>query len=219
MAISLRNNRLYLASQSPRRSELLQQISVDFKSLTTSVDETPLIGEAPEEYVCRLAIAKARAGWLQMQQDALSPLPVLGADTSVVLGEQIIGKPVNREHGLSLLRSLSGVTHKVMTGVCLYYGSDKTAVNNGGGQPRDEIELSAVNITGVTFRKMTPLEIESYWDSGEPRGKAGAYGIQGRAAIYIDRIEGSYSSVVGLPLSDTYQMLEKIENIIRESRL
>jgi septum formation protein len=219
MTISVQNRRLYLASQSPRRAELLQQISVEFSCISSSVDETPMSNEVPEVYVSRLAIAKARAGWQQMKRDRLPPLPILAADTTVVLGGQILGKPTDRNHGVSMLTSLSGATHKVMTGVCLYYGSDDVGVIDKGSVQSDEIVLAKVNMTEVTFRPLTVSEIEAYWHTGEPLGKAGAYAIQGLAAIYIDRIEGSYSSVVGLPLSTSYQLLEQIEKKIREKQL
>jgi septum formation protein len=219
MIIAAENNRLYLASQSPRRAELLQQISVEFSCISCSVDETPSINEVPENYVSRLAVAKARAGWQQMKRDRLPRLPVLGADTTVVLNGQILGKPVDRDDGLSILQALSGTTHKVMTGVCLYYGSDEVALIDESSVQPGEIVLSKVNVTKVTFHSMTDSEIESYWDTGEPLGKAGAYAIQGLAAIFIDRIEGSYSSVVGLPLSTSYRLLELIEKKIREKQL
>lgn len=219
MTITVHNNRLYLASQSQRRAELLQQISVEFSCLSSPVDETPMINEISEDYVSRLAVAKARAGWQQLTSDNLPPLPVLAADTSVVVNGKIFGKPVDRDDGLSMLRSLSGITHKVVTGVCLYYGSDEVAMIDDPMVPPDEIVLVKVDVTEVTFRPMTTAEMESYWNTGEPLGKAGAYAIQGLAAIFIDRIEGSYSSVVGLPLSTSYQLLELIEKKIRERHL
>ncbi|MEE8057177.1 MAG: Maf family protein [Pseudomonadales bacterium] len=189
-------NCLYLASQSPRRAELLQQIGLEFELLAVDVDETPFANESAPDYVQRLAIAKAQAGWRQLEERGLQALPVLGADTSVVLGEQIMGKPRDRAHGLAMLKSLSDRTHQVMSAVCLCYQRQ---------------QLLALNITEVTFRPITEIESLDYWDSGEPLGKAGAYAIQGRAAIFIKRIKGSYSSVVGLPLLETSQLLTQIQ--------
>lgn len=205
--MSAKQIRLYLASQSPRRAQLLQQIAVEFEILAVSVDETPLAvtaaaggqTEAAADYVQRLAIAKARAGWQQVVARGLPALPVLGADTSVVLGEQILGKPVDRAHGLAMLESLSGRSHRVMTAVCLCYG---------------ERQRSAINITEVSFRALSEPEIADYWQSGEPWDKAGGYAIQGRAAVFVERISGSYSSVVGLPLLETSRLLTQLEQEI-----
>ena len=188
--------RLYLASQSPRRAELLQQIGVDFLKLTVDVDETPLVQENAEQYVARVASEKARAGWTLLQQSNDMLLPVLGADTSVVLAGEIMGKPDSREHALAMLTKLSGQTHQVMTAVSLCY---------------QQQELSALVITDVTFRKITAQELDNYWRTGEPEGKAGAYAIQGLAAVFVERIAGSYSAVVGLPLLETHQLLQHIE--------
>lgn len=188
--------RLYLASQSPRRAQLLRQIAINFKTLLVSVDETPLVDEPAEYYVQRLAIAKARAGWVQVEQQKLPQLPVLGADTAVICENEILGKPADRSQGLAMLRSLSGKRHQVMTGVCFCLG---------------EQQWSTVNITEVTFRNISNQELSDYWDSGEPEGKAGAYAIQGRAAIFIKQLTGSYSSVVGLPLFETSQLLNDVE--------
>ena len=188
--------RLYLASQSPRRAELLQQIGVDFLKLTVDVDETPLVQENAEQYVARVASEKARAGWTLLQQSNDMLLPVLGADTSVVLAGEIMGKPDSREHALAMLTKLSGQTHQVMTAVSLCY---------------QQQELSALVVTDVTFRKITAQELDNYWRTGEPEGKAGAYAIQGLAAVFVERIAGSYSAVVGLPLLETHQLLQHIE--------
>lgn len=199
LTVTTNNPRLYLASQSPRRAELLQQIAICFELLPVAVDETPLHDELPKDYVLRLAIAKAQAGWQRSQLQGLAVLPVLGADTSVVLGRQILGKPSCREEGLAMLKSLAGRTHQVMTAVCLCLH----------GQLR-----SVVTITEVTFRPVSELELQEYWATGEPLGKAGAYAIQGRGAVFVERIQGSYSAVVGLPLLETSQLLTEIETIL-----
>jgi nucleoside triphosphate pyrophosphatase len=189
------NPRLYLASQSPRRAQLLGQIGIGFELISVDVDETPRCDEKKADYVERLAIAKASAGWdaLECLHDVL---PVLGADTSVVFDGKIMGKPKNRSDAQAMLNLLSGNTHQVMTGVCLQY---------------QDLRYSTVTVTDVTFRTITTREMSDYWDSGEPQGKAGSYAIQGRAAIFVEQIHGSYSAVVGLPLAQTYQLLEQIE--------
>jgi septum formation protein len=198
--VTVINRRLYLASQSPRRAELLAQIGIEFGILPVSVDETVQADEAPAEYVQRLAVAKARAGWQLVQQGAFPVLPVLGADTSVVLDQQILGKPEDRAHGLAMLESLAGRSHRVMTAICMCY---------------QQHQLQALNITEVRFRPISRPELLAYWDTGEPLGKAGGYAIQGRAAVFVESIKGSYSSVVGLPLQETYQMLLQLEKEAR----
>jgi septum formation protein len=187
--------RIYLASQSPRRAELLQQIAVDFVCLPIDVDETPLANEAAVDYVQRVALAKARAGWAQCLQQGLPPLPVLAADTSVILDGQIMGKPRNRDHGLAMLSALAGRTHQVLTAVCLCFQGEVHSV---------------LSTTQVSFRAINTAELEQYWASGEPLGKAGAYAIQGRAAVFVEDIHGSYSGVVGLPLLETHQLLLQV---------
>ena len=194
----LKSPRLYLASQSPRRAELLEQIGVGFEKLAVDTDETVLVGEAPEAYVQRVAIAKAQAGLAVLQQQGLAPLPVLGADTAVIIAGQIMGKPRDRDHALAMLEQLSGKTHQVMSAICLGY------------QQYQEV---ALNITEVSFREIASAELEQYWQSGEPLGKAGAYAIQGLGAVFVEKIYGSYSAVVGLPLLETQQLLQKIEQM------
>ena len=184
----MQTNKLLLASQSPRRAELLQQINVDFESVAAEVDETPQIGEAPADYVLRLALTKARAG----RTLANSNLPTLGADTAVVLDYKILGKPRNREHALAMLYMLSARMHNVITAVALVTGSAET---------------TALVTSNVRFRKLSPDEIAAYWESGEPEGKAGAYAIQGFGATFIEHLEGSYSGVMGLPLFETAGLL------------
>lgn len=182
---------IYLASRSPRRGELLSQIGVLHEVAPAEVDETPLPGEAPAEYVIRLALAKAQAG-----RDGLGQrrrLPVLAADTAVVVENEILGKPQNRDEALAMLARLSGRSHKVLTGVAL---------------AGDEIE-SRLSVSTVTFRTVTPSDATAYWNSGEPADKAGGYAIQGLGAIFISRLEGSYSGVMGLPLFETAELLRK----------
>ncbi len=188
--------RLYLASKSPRRAELLQQIAVAFEIIEADVDETPQPNEAAADYVQRLAIEKAQAGWQQLLACGLPVLPVLGADTAVILGGQIMGKPRDRGHALAMLQQLSGKTHQVMSAVCLCY--------------QQQVKVS-LTVTDVTFRQIDSDELNQYWLSNEPLGKAGAYAIQGLGAVFVEKIAGSYSSVVGLPLLETHQLLLELE--------
>ncbi|MEK7816441.1 MAG: nucleoside triphosphate pyrophosphatase, partial [Pseudomonadota bacterium] len=174
---------IYLASASPRRQELLRQIGLGFEAMPSDLDEVPQPGERPADYVLRVARDKARHVAARMQEQASHP--VLGADTEVVLDGEILGKPRDRGHGLDMLRRLSGRTHEVLSGVCVVHG---------------EREYTALSVSRVTFRPLTAAEIAAYWDTGEPADKAGAYAIQGRAAAFIERLEGSYSGVMGLPL-------------------
>ncbi len=181
---------VFLASGSPRRRDLLQQIGVQFRVVATAVDETVLPGEAPAAYVTRLAAAKAGDGW-ERSADAAGT-PVLAADTAVVLDGRILGKPSGPKDAQSMLLQLSGRTHEVLTAVAL-----RTA---NGLQSR-------VSRSEVTFRRITAGEAQDYWETGEPRDKAGAYAIQGRAAIFIADLRGSYSGVMGLPLFETAEIL------------
>jgi septum formation protein len=183
-------NFVYLASSSPRRRELLQQIGVRFRLIGTELDESPLQDETPPAYVSRLAAAKAEAGW---QSRDLADAPVLAADTAVVLDGIILGKPKDKNDAENMLRQLSGRTHQVLTAV---------AVRSAAG---NEIRVSR---SLVTFRSIEPAEAVAYWDSGEPRDKAGAYAIQGYAAVFIADLKGSYSGVMGLPLFETAELLK-----------
>jgi septum formation protein len=183
---------LHLASGSPRRRELLAQIGVPFVTLIASIDETALPGEPAERYVERLAREKALAGLAALEQAQTAV--VLGADTSVVLEGRILGKPENRAEALATLAALSGREHQVLTAVAL--------------ASVERIE-SRVVTSRVRFRPLRPGEAEAYWDTGEPCDKAGSYGIQGLAAVFVSQIEGSYSAVVGLPLCETAQLLEE----------
>jgi septum formation protein len=183
---------LYLASGSPRRRELLQQIGVSFRVVGTAVDEAVRLVETASAYVLRLAAAKADAGW-ERSRDA-TDVPVLAADTAVVLDGKILGKPADRQDGEGMLRQLSGRTHEVLTAVAL-----RTA---NGLQSR-------ISRSEVTFRSIAADEARAYWETGEPSDKAGAYAIQGRAAIFIADLRGSYSGVMGLPLFETAELLRK----------
>jgi septum formation protein len=181
---------LYLASASPRRRELLAQIGVPFSLIDVSVDETPSPTESPEAYVERVAREKALAGLASLSdQDGC----VLGADTSVVLDQHILGKPVDRADGLAMLAALSGRTHRVMTAVAL---ASRTACD------------VRVVISEVSFRVIEQAEAERYWASGEPADKAGGYAIQGWGAVFVSQLHGSYSAVVGLPLCETAQLVD-----------
>ena len=181
---------LYLASGSPRRRELLTQIGVPFTAVGADIDETPLDHEPPSAYVERLARGKAEAG--RRALDAGVDGCVLGADTAVVLEGRILGKPVDQADALSMLLSLSGRDHEVLTAIAVLDGS------------RCE---SRVVRSRVRFRSITEQEAMAYWASGEPRDKAGSYGIQGLGAVFVAGLEGSYSAVVGLPLCETAELL------------
>ena len=183
---------LHLASASPRRRELLAQIGVPFVTLIASIDETALPGEPAERYVERLAREKALAGLAALSDPA--DAVVLGADTAVVLDGRILGKPADRAECLATLAALSGREHQVLTAVAL--------------ASAQRIE-SRVVASRVRFRPLCAGEVEAYWATGEPCDKAGSYGIQGLAAVFVSQIEGSYSAVVGLPLCETAQLLEE----------
>lgn len=187
------NSLIYLASASPRRSALLDQIGVSHRVQAVDVDETALGGEPPDEYVRRLAVVKAETLWQKLA--AGQRQPVLGADTAVVLDDEILGKPRDERDCQRMLKLLSARTHQVFTAVALR-ASD-------GCQSR-------VNVSEVTFRTLADEEIHRYWRSGEPADKAGAYAVQGRAALFIERIAGSYSGIMGLPLFETGELLAAV---------
>ncbi|MBU0885128.1 MAG: septum formation inhibitor Maf [Gammaproteobacteria bacterium] len=181
---------LYLASGSPRRRELLMQIGVSYLTLSAPVDENTLPDESPIAYVERLARAKAQAG-LAALADTHEAV-VLGADTAVVLDGRILGKPADRDEALATLSALSGRSHDVLTAVALV---------------SPERVVARVVTSQVTFRALSQAEIAAYWASGEPQDKAGCYGIQGLAAVFVSQLHGSYSAVVGLPLCETAGLL------------
>lgn len=194
--------RIYLASRSPRRRELLRQIGVHFDVLVfrggergedADVDETPFEGEDVERYVERLALTKAEAGFRRLHWRTLPQRPVLAADTTLELDGEIIGKPVDAADATAILQRLSGRTHRVLTAVAL---SDGAHIR------------SRTSISEVRFRALNEQDIRHYVASGEPMDKAGAYGIQGKAAIFIEEMRGSYSGIMGLPLFETAQLLD-----------
>lgn len=177
---------IILASQSPRRAELLRQVGVDFEIRAADVDEQVRSGESPAAYVRRVALAKAEA-----VRSRSRSLPVLAADTAVVVDGRILGKPADRADALAMLARLSGRSHQVLSGVALL------------GDASDY----RLSTSRVYFREVIPGEAAAYWATGEPVDKAGAYAVQGLAAAFIERIEGSYSGIMGLPLFETLEML------------
>ena len=179
---------LVLASASPRRCELLAQIGIEFEQRVADIDETPRAGEPPADYVARLALEKART----VRRAGSCAAPVLGADTAVVVDGRILGKPADFADAGDMLRLLSGRVHEVFSAVALVAGR----------------EAVAVNCSTVRFREIHDSEIAAYWRSGEPRDKAGGYAIQGLAAAFIERLDGSYSGVMGLPLYETARLLD-----------
>lgn len=193
---------IYLASSSPRRRELLDQLGVQYALVAQAVPERLAEGESPEAYVRRLAEEKAVAGWTSLS--AIDRRPVLGADTAVVVDEQVLGKPLGRADGLAMLALLSGRRHRVLTAVALV---------SDGPDPETGAAYQVVNRLSeswVDFRALDGAERAAYWASGEPVGKAGAYAIQGRGAMFIERLEGSYSGVMGLPLFETAELLQAV---------
>ena len=181
---------LVLASASPRRSELLEQIGVRFRRQPVEIDETPREQESGEDYVRRVALEKARAVRREFGDDELL---VLGADTAVVVDDRLLGKPADLAHARDMLRRLSGRMHRVLSAVALV----------------GEHEALRVSESAVWFRALSDAEIDAYWQTGEPQDKAGAYAIQGLGAVFVKRLEGSYSGVMGLPLYETAQLLKE----------
>ena len=196
-----KHQHIYLASQSPRRRELLKQIGIHYDILLLrsdprrkiSVDETPHEGEIPLDYVQRVCRDKARAGWETLILRDLPLLPVLAADTTVTLDGKIIGKPDNNEHAAEILRMLSGTQHQVLTAVAMAF------------EERLEMRLST---TIIVFDTLSEERIHRYLLTGEAHDKAGAYGVQGHAGAFVKRIEGSYTGVMGLPLYETVELLK-----------
>jgi len=195
-------SRIYLASQSPRRRELLTQIGVRFDVLLfrsgqrsdPETNEDPLPGETTETYVVRVAVAKVRHGTRLLQLRRLLTRPVLAADTTLDVDGEIVGKPRDDADAATILQRLSGRTHRVLTAIAAMQGE------------RLETRLS---VSEVKFRQLTETEIRHYVATGEPRDKAGAYGMQGRAAVFIERVTGSPSGIIGLPLCDTTLLLRE----------
>jgi septum formation protein len=190
---------IYLASQSPRRSQLLEQLGVRHELLLPDAEEDTesienvLPGEAPARYVRRVTELKLDAALRRLKRRGLPPAPVLCSDTTVALGRVIYGKPADAGDAARMLRELSGTTHRVLTAV---------AVQNGRKR------LEALSDSRVTFADLTPAQIRRYIESGEPMGKAGAYAVQGRVAGHISHISGSYSGIMGLPMYETARLLQ-----------
>jgi len=185
---------IYLASRSPRRAEILRELGVTFSTLVADVDESPLSHEPALHYVQRIAASKAEAGWQALLGQGGALLPVLAADTTVSLQGEILAKPEDDADARRMLRALSGQWHEVYTALALM-------TPHGLSQ--------AVSTSRVLMRELSDAEIDAYVASGEPRDKAGAYGIQGQAGLFIARIEGSYSGVMGLPIHETGQLLRE----------
>jgi septum formation protein len=204
-------SRLYLASRSPRRRELLQQLGVSFDTLLfrsdgrtdPEVDETPLPGEAPLVYVERVARAKAAYGIKLISVRHLRPQPVLSADTTLEFDGEIIGKPTNHADATAILRRLSGQTHRVLTAVAVAAGTMPGQYSRLAGDPIG----CRINVSEVRFKPLSEDEIARYVATGEPLDKAGAYGIQGRAGRFVEYLAGSYTGVMGLPLYETSELL------------
>ena len=207
MPCDTRNPRLYLASRSPRRRELLTQMGIQFDTLffrepprhDDDVDETAHAGEAPEVYVERVALAKAEHGWSTVEMRRLMPQLVLAADTTLEFAGGIIGKPADAADARAILRRLSGQKHRVLTAVAVAF--------------EGRIE-SATSISEVTFGVIDAADIRRYVATGEPMDKAGAYGIQGRAGMFVEHLAGSYSGVMGLPLHETGMLLKRFGFVV-----
>ncbi len=200
--MALLERRIYLASRSPRRRELLAQIGVRYELLMfrglpredLDVDESALPREKPEDYVVRVTLAKANAGLQRIRERHLIPYPVLAADTTVEIDGNIIGKPEHEADAVAILQRLSGRTHRVLTAV---------AISDG------QCTEHQLSVSDVRFRLIEKEEIRRYVASGEPLDKAGAYGIQGRAAIFVEEMRGSYTGIMGLPLFETALLLRR----------
>jgi septum formation protein len=186
-----RSPHVFLASASPRRQALLTQIGIGYTLVHAGVDEALLPDESAGDYVRRVALEKVRSGRAQLAGDAGSP--VLGADTAVVVDGRILGKPRDRDEGIGMLLALSGRSHQVLSAVALAAGR----------------EVVRVSESRVTFRALTPAQCAAYWETGEPRDKAGGYAIQGRGAVFVSRLEGSYSGVMGLPVYETAELMRE----------
>ncbi len=192
---------VYLASQSPRRRQLLEQLGVRYELLLPDESEdaealeVALKNEAPSAYVIRVTGLKSGAAVARLQRRKLKPAPILCSDTTVALGRTIYGKPADAAHAKRMLSELSGHTHRVLTAVALQSGRKR---------------LDVLSISKVTFQAMTRPQINAYVATGEPLGKAGAYAVQGRAAMYITRMDGSYSGIMGLPLHETAFLLKSV---------
>lgn len=186
---------IYLASQSPRRRELLAQIGVPFEAFSVDIDEAPAEAESAEKLVARLALGKARAGQQRLLGQGVNNAIVLGSDTEVVVDGRALGKPQGRQHAAAMLAQLAGRSHRVLCAVALVKG---------------ECEWLKTVESSVHMKALSEAEIERYWRTGEPIGKAGGYAIQGAAAAFVSQLEGSYSAVMGLPLCETAELLRTV---------
>jgi septum formation protein len=202
--MTIKDQRIYLASRSPRRRDLLKQIGVPFDLLLlredlrrgADVDETPLPEESPGVYVLRMADVKVNMAVRQIAMRALPQKPVLAADTTVVFDGEVVGKPEDADHAARILRALSGREHQVLTAVAVGL--------------RDHVETQ-ISVSSVWFRELSDSDIRRYVATGEPLDKAGAYAVQGRAGAFVTRINGSYSGIMGLPLAETAELLQKFD--------
>ena len=185
-------NQLILASQSPRRRELLKQMGIDSISMPINLDESIHLNEAPSTYCCRLALEKALVGWDKSKK----MLPVLGSDTIVVIKQEILGKPKSKERAYEMLMKLSNQTHQVHTAVAIVYEEKQEVVES---------------ISDVVFDRLDENEVKTYIDTLEPMDKAGSYGIQGYASQWIKHISGSYSGIMGLPIYETSKLLREFK--------
>jgi septum formation protein len=192
MIVSSQPNKIYLASRSPRRAELLKQLGIDFIVLPSDIDESPHFNEKSDDYVLRLASEKSQSCYASLEAHQMTIYPVLAADTTVSIDGKILGKPQDDEDAFQMLSMMSGRWHEVHTGIAV---STKEGVS------------VAISSTKVEMMQLTDEKILAYIATGEPRDKAGAYGIQGLAGTLIKRIEGSYSGVMGLPIHETSQLL------------
>lgn len=184
---------IHLASNSPRRKELLQQMGVLFKVIPQYAEEVHQLNESPETFVSRLALDKATDG---LSRQLNQKIPVLGSDTAVILNGTILGKPEDKDQAITMLLNLSEQTHQVITAVALI---------------NDQKTEQIISKTDVSFSKLSRSMCEKYWQSGEPLDKAGSYGIQGQGALFISNINGSYSGVMGLPIYETGILLNKFD--------
>jgi septum formation protein len=200
--MKLLDKKIYLASKSPRRRELLRQVGVEFELLSLRTDATrgPDVseaerpGEAPLDYVARVAHEKGAFAWKILALRRMPLRPVLSADTTVTIDGQILGKPANADEAVAMLERLSGRTHQVLTSVALHHV---------------DLAEQVTQVSNVRFTKLSPAAIKAYCATSEPYDKAGAYGIQGLAALFIEHIEGSHSGIMGLPVFETAQLLRK----------
>ena len=207
VAMTPLEKRIYLASRSPRRQELLQQIGVSFEVLMlrafpasrADLSEAPLQSDRAPEYALRLARRKAEIGWQRMLQRRLPPLPVLGADTTVALDDEIFGKPVDSAAAAAILRRLSGRAHEVHTAVAVAF---------------EGVVVLRSSVSRVSFSQLDDAAIRRYVACGEAMDKAGAYAIQGRAAAFVTSLQGSYTGVVGLPLFETAELLRQLGMLV-----